>query len=77
LRQKIQIQTVIREKLPKVIQYKKAPHKMLAKLTLVVNFINILRAAFAPIFFLLKLQSQTATKEKLRKALLYKKVGCK
>jgi len=70
LRQKIQSQTVIREKLQKTIQYKKAPHKMLVKLTPVVNFINILRATFAPIFFLLKLQSQTATKEKLHIALL-------
>jgi len=29
----------------------KAAHKMLMKLTLVANFINILQAAFVPIFF--------------------------
>jgi len=39
----------------------------------IVNFINILRAAFALIFFCQKIQSQTVTREKLRKALLYEK----
>jgi len=42
---------------------------MLMKLTPVVNFINILRAAFAPI-----LQSQIVIREKLLKTLLYKKI---
>jgi len=34
----------------------KAAHKMLMKLTLVANFINILQAAFVPIFFWLKIK---------------------
>jgi len=38
-----------------------------------LNFTNILRAPFAPIFFHQKLQSLNATREKLRKTLLYKK----
>jgi len=42
-----------------------------------VNFINILRAAFAPIFLHQKLQSQTVTREKLCKTLLSKKVSSK
>jgi hypothetical protein len=46
---------------------------MLVKLTPAVNFINILQAAFAPIFFCQKLQSQTVTREKLHNTLLYKK----
>ncbi len=36
-----------------------------------VNFINVLRATFAPIFFAKKLQSQNVIREKLRKALSY------
>ncbi len=43
----------------------------------VVNFINILRAAFAPIFLHQKIQSQTVTREKKHKTLLYKKVSHK
>jgi len=39
----------------------------------VVNFINILRAAFAQYSCVKKLQSQTVTGEKLRKTLWYKK----
>jgi len=40
-----------------------------------VNFINILPAAFAPLFLRQKkLQSQTVTREKLRKKLAYEKV---
>jgi hypothetical protein len=46
---------------------------MLVKLTTVVNFINILGAAFAPILLTKKLQSQTVTREKQGKTLLYKK----
>jgi len=46
-------------------------------LNIVVNFINILQAAFAPIFLHQKLQSQTVTREKLCKALLYEKVSSK
>ncbi len=38
-----------------------------------VNFINILRADFAPIFFRQKLQCQTVIREKLRKTLFYQK----
>jgi len=38
-----------------------------------VNFINILCATFAPIFFCKKLQSQTVIREKLQKTYLYKK----
>jgi hypothetical protein len=40
----------------------------------VVNFINILRPVFTPIFFCQKLQCQTVIREKLPKALLYEKV---
>jgi len=44
----------------------------------VVNFINILRAAFAPIVFHQKnSQSKTVIRAKLHKALLHKKVACK
>jgi len=43
----------------------KAARKMLVKLTPVVNFINILQAAFALIFFCQKLPSQTIIREKL------------
>ncbi len=42
-------------------------------MTTVVNFINILRAAFAPIFLQQKLQRQAVTRVKLCKALSYKK----
>jgi len=47
---KLQSQNVIREKLRKRLLYKKGALKMLMKLILVVNFINILQA-FAPISF--------------------------
>jgi len=47
--------------------------KMLVKLTTGVNFINILLATFAPIFFGNKIQGQNVTRENLRKALLYEK----
>jgi len=43
----------------------------------VVNFINILQAAFAPIFFSKKFQNHTVTSEKLRKRLLYKEAARK
>ncbi len=48
---------------------------MLAKLTPVVNFINVLRSAFAPVFFPFakKFQIQTVTREKLSKTILYTK----
>jgi len=47
---KLQSQTIIREKLHKALSYEKRAHKMLMKLTPGVNFINILRTPFAPIF---------------------------
>jgi hypothetical protein len=51
---------------------------MLMKLTPVVNFINILKAAFAPIFFCQKIQIQTVTREKqLCITLLNEKGVCK
>jgi len=54
---------------------------MLVKLTPVVNLINILQAAFAPIFLRQKTkkkkQSQILSRDKLCKTLLYKKAGCK
>jgi len=53
----LQGQTVTREKLHKTLLYEKGASKMLMKLTPVVNFINILQAAFALIFF-----CQTITK---------------
>jgi len=43
----------------------------------VVNFINILRAAFAPIFWRQKISNLTVTTEKLPQILLYKKVAHK
>jgi hypothetical protein len=49
---------------------------MVIQLT-IVNFINILRAAFVPIFFCKKLPSQTVFRELLHKALTYGKVACK
>jgi len=58
LRQKLQSQSVTREKLLNLLLYKKRTCKMLVKLTpVVVNFINILQAAFASIFL-----HQTITK---------------
>jgi len=42
-----------------------------------VNFTNILRAAFAPIFFCQKLQRQTVIRKKRCKTLLYKKARVK
>jgi len=51
---------------------------MLMKLTLGVNFTNILRAAFSPIFFPpKKLQTQSVSKQKLPKMLMYEKVAHK
>jgi len=44
------------------------------KLTPVINFINILGAAFVHLFFCKNLESQTVIREKLRRALLHKKV---
>jgi len=41
------------------------------KLTPVVNIINILQAAFEPIFFHQKIQIQTVIREKVSKALSY------
>jgi len=46
---------------------------MLMKWTPLIDFINILQAAFGPIFLRKKNQSQTVIREKLRKALSYKK----
>jgi len=40
-------------------------------LATVVNFTNILQAAFAPISLCQKIQTQTASTEKLHKTLLY------
>jgi len=51
----------------------KAARKMILKLPSAVNFINILRAAFAPIFLRKKLQSQNITREKLLKILFLEK----
>jgi len=47
----------------------KAAHRTMMKLTPAVNFINILRAAFAPILFCQKIKSQTIIREKLHKTL--------
>jgi hypothetical protein len=47
---KLQSQTVIREKSFKALSYKKGLCKMLLKLTPLVNFTNILLAAFASKF---------------------------
>jgi len=41
----------------------------------VFNVINILRAAFVPIFFYKKITKPNCKREKLRKALLYKKAA--
>jgi len=56
---KITKPNVTREKLHKTHSYEKGGCKMLMKLTPIVNFINILQTAFAPIFLRQKLQSQT------------------
>jgi len=56
---------VIREKLLKTLSYKKAACKMLMNMKPMVNFINILRPAFALIFFC---QNYTKKKCNLRKA---------
>jgi len=42
--------------------YEKAAHKMLVKYTTVVNFTNILQAAFAPIFFSQKITKPNCNK---------------
>jgi hypothetical protein len=44
--------------------YKKAAHKMLAKFTLGVNYINILLAEFVPIFFCQKITNLNSNKRK-------------
>jgi len=54
---KKQSKAVIREKLCKPILYKKL--QILVKSTPLVNFMNILRAAFAPIFFRQKITKQS------------------
>jgi len=46
---------IIKEKLLNLLSYKKQASKILMKLTAVVNFINDLKAAFAPIFFCQKI----------------------
>jgi hypothetical protein len=46
--------------------------KMLLKLAPAISFINILQAAFGPIFLRQKIQSQTVSREKLCKTLSYK-----
>jgi hypothetical protein len=51
----------------------KAARKMLLKYTIHVNFINILRTPFAPIFLRLKITKPILTREKLLNFLLYKK----
>jgi len=67
-----------REKLLEALSYEKSAHKMLMKLTPLVNFTNILQAAFFANFpFYKKLQTQTASVEKLRKTLFCKKMPCK
>ncbi len=48
--EKMQSQTVRREKLSKTIPNKKSAHKMLVKLTLVINFTSNLQAAYVQIF---------------------------
>jgi len=48
---KFQTQTVSTKNLLKTLSYKKAARKMLAKMTLVVNFTSSLQAAFLPISF--------------------------
>ncbi len=50
---------------------------MLVKLTPVVNFINILQAAFVPIFLHQKLQRQTVTKRKAAQSTFIQKVTSK
>jgi len=62
---KIQIQYVSSNKLCKTLLYIKATRKMLVKFTPVVNFTNILRAAYAPIPCANKLQTHTVSAEKL------------
>ncbi len=74
---KLHSQTASIEKLCKTLLYEKAVHNMLAKLTPVVNFINILQAAFVPIFLRQKLQSQTVFREKLKKHFCTKNASVK
>jgi hypothetical protein len=52
---KLQNQTVIREKLRTALLYKNPACKKFMILAAVVNFFNILRAAFAPIFYCQKI----------------------
>jgi len=47
----------------------------MVKLTHVINFTSILRAAVAPIFFCQKLQSKIVREEKLKKHFCTKKVA--
>jgi len=48
---KLQSLAVIREKMRKTFLYEKGWHKMLVKLTPVVNLSTFLQAAFGPVFF--------------------------
>jgi hypothetical protein len=52
---KLKTQTEGTSRVHKTILSKKAAHKMLVKLAAVVNFINTLLAAFALIFFHIKI----------------------
>jgi len=54
-------------------EFVKALSKVLVKSILVVNYINILQAAFAQISFRQIFLSQTVTREQLHKKLLYEK----
>jgi len=61
---KLQCQTIGTKSCLKHFCKKKAAPKKLVKLTSVVNFIIILRVAFAPIFFCHKIYSQIVSREK-------------
>jgi len=52
---KLQIQTETTFKLRKTLLYEKSVHKMLVKLTPIINFINILQSAFELISFYQKI----------------------
>jgi len=59
-----------RERLCKTLLFKKADHKMFAKLTSLVNFTNILGVAFTMIFFCQKIPNPNCKKrEALRNTL--------
>jgi hypothetical protein len=78
LPKKLQTQNLGREKLRKILLCKKAASKLFVKLPPIVQFINILQAAFFTIsFFGKNHKNKMKVGKKLHKPLLFKKAALK